>query len=365
MFCSDEIFAKKAPILITVDPISFMILNIVLAENRTGESWEDHWGFLLGQGYYPLYITKDEGLAMKAAQSAILPEVRTQSDTFHAVSHRLGSWNDRLEKAALAAIGNEYECYRLLINSKSDKTFEKRSSTYRIAQKACADAILLYDMFDFLYSCLLACFQVFDSSGKIKNTQAVISDFCTALDMIKSLGHVGINEEVKSIDGIKNDLFYFMEIAMELVSGLEAEIDTDILNLLCMAHQTQKNIVKIKNKKEVKNKLVRRVQYILKDVRELVGDESQYQLIKNKVYLKLDQIVQSSASVECINSILRPYLNTSKNQPTQELLNLFMFYHNHRRFAEGKRKNKTPYELFTGEKQEDDWLELLIKKMAA
>ena len=74
--------------------------------------------------------------------------------------------------------------------------------------------------------------------------------------------------------------------------------------------------------------------------------------------------VQSSAAVECINSILRPYLSTCKNQPTQQMLNLFMFYHNHRRFIRGERKGYTPIELLTGEKQLKDWLELVMDKVA-
>ena len=37
-----------------------------------------------------------------------------------------------------------------------------------------------------------------------------------------------------------------------------------------------------------------------------------------------------------------------------------MFYHNHRRYKSGKRKGKTPMEIFTGQKQEKDWIELLL-----
>ena len=55
-------------------------------------------------------------------------------------------------------------------------------------------------------------------------------------------------------------------------------------------------------------------------------------------YAKLDKIVQSSALVECINSIIRSYLNTTKNHVTQELLNLVMHYHNHRRYRDGVRR---------------------------
>jgi len=67
--------------------------------------------------------------------------------------------------------------------------------------------------------------------------------------------------------------------------------------------------------------------------------------------------------VECINSILRPYLNNSKNQVTQEFLNLFMFYHNHRRYHAGKRKDKTPMEILTGKEQKEDWITLLQQEV--
>jgi hypothetical protein len=82
--------------------------------------------------------------------------------------------------------------------------------------------------------------------------------------------------------------------------------------------------------------------------------------IQNAVYSKLDRIIQSSALVECINSIIRPYLNITKNHVTPELLNLIMYYHNHRRYCDGLRKGKTPMELLTGKEQVKDWIALLL-----
>jgi len=62
-----------------------------------------------------------------------------------------------------------------------------------------------------------------------------------------------------------------------------------------------------------------------------------------------------------VNSIIRPYLNSSKGQITQETLNLIMFYHNHHRYKGGKRQGKAPIELLTGEALEADWVDLLIE----
>ena len=83
--------------------------------------------------------------------------------------------------------------------------------------------------------------------------------------------------------------------------------------------------------------------------------------IKEKILKELDEIVQSSSIVECINSIVRPYINNTKAQINQELLNLIMFYHNHRRYKAGKREGKTPYEILTGKTQTKYWLDLLME----
>ena len=89
--------------------------------------------------------------------------------------------------------------------------------------------------------------------------------------------------------------------------------------------------------------------------------DNQFEPLKALVFEKLDSIVQASSLVELVNSFIRPYLNSSKGQITQETLNLIMFYHNHRRYKSGKRQGKAPIELLTGEALEADWVELLIQ----
>ena len=89
--------------------------------------------------------------------------------------------------------------------------------------------------------------------------------------------------------------------------------------------------------------------------------DNQFEPLKVLVFEKLDSIVQASSLVELVNSFIRPYLNSSKGQITQETLNLIMFYHNHRRYKSGKRQGKAPIELLTGEALEADWVALLIQ----
>ncbi|HEY5744880.1 MAG TPA: hypothetical protein VIU12_02280, partial [Chryseolinea sp.] len=89
--------------------------------------------------------------------------------------------------------------------------------------------------------------------------------------------------------------------------------------------------------------------------------DEQFDELKAMVFENLYSIVKASSLVEMINSLIRPYLNSSKGQITQETLNLIMFYHNHRRYKSGRRQGKAPIELLTGEALQGDWVDLLIQ----
>jgi len=89
--------------------------------------------------------------------------------------------------------------------------------------------------------------------------------------------------------------------------------------------------------------------------------DDRFDELKALVFEKLDSIVKASSLVEMVNSLIRPYLNSSKGQITQETLNLIMFYHNHRRYKDGRRQGKAPIELLTGETLQGDWVDLLMQ----
>ena len=141
-------------------------------------------------------------------------------------------------------------------------------------------------------------------------------------------------------------------------------VDDDSLKAYCVAWQWGKSARKAKNSKRKKGALEQE-NFCLEiaeslNQREDEEDNDRDTNIQREVYSRLDRIVQSSAIVECINSIVRPYLNTSKNQVTQEQLNLIMHYHNHRRYRDGVRKGKTPMEILTEKEQTKDWIEILF-----
>ena len=86
-------------------------------------------------------------------------------------------------------------------------------------------------------------------------------------------------------------------------------------------------------------------------------------MLRTKVFKTLDQIVQASSLVETFNSILKPFIKSARGQVSQELLNLVKFYHNHRVFKRGKRKDKAPVEILTGQRLHKHYIELLMDKI--
>lgn len=359
VFLSDEIFSKNTPILVTVDADSSAILRIELANTRSAEAWKNHWQCIEENDIFAAYLVCDEGTGLRAAKKEALPEVVRQSDTYHAIAHVLGSWVERLEKAAYGAIETEDNRFKILDSARSDKVINNRIEQFEKAQKAATEAIALYDSFQFLYNCLIEQLRLFNMNGSLRYREDAEENIKISLDLIDTLGKSSLSAAAKKVRNTLPELFNYFDVAKNIMSKLEQQgIEQNVLRALCLAWQWNRGKVKAKTTD-------RRQQCIQNENNCLeftIGHlQEEYENVKEQVYKELNKIVQSSALVECINSIIRPYLDNSKNQITQETLNLIMFYHNHRRYLAGKRKNMTPIEILTGKKQNKDWTELLFE----
>ena len=361
IYASDEIFSKTKPILITVDPVSSAILRMELADSRNAAEWKQHWDCLIENGYYAVYLVSDEGTGMKSAKKEVLADVIHQPDTFHAVSHQLGSWVNRLEQAAYKAIQKAYDCYDKLDSAVSDNVIDKRIDAYEEAEKIADQAIKLYDEFHEYYLFLINQLTVFDNDGNLRDRTEAESNIKLALDLIMTLENNKINKTINRITNLLPDLLAYFNRAATIGNELKRiGISEDVLKDFCLAWQYRKNMIKAKHKQRrnfYKNKEKKKLSHI----QQALGYN--YNAIFDIVYSKLDGIVQSSALVETINSIVRSYLNTTRNHISQNLLNLIMFYHNNRRYNGGKRKGKTPLEILTGNKQEKDWIQRLFEEV--
>lgn len=360
IFASDEIFSKGQPILVTVDPISSAILRVDLVEKRTAEAWKHHWNCIEDDGYIAIYLVCDGGTALDKAHKDSLSDVLKQPDTYHAVAHILGIHDKRLEQAAYKAIEKEYKLNEIIGANITEELLNKKIQKYEEAAAEAEKKIDEYETFHFLYISIIKELEIFDKNGELKDKEEVRQNIITALDLLEEMGNKSIIKSVEKVRRNLPDLLNYFDIAKSVKTKLSkiVSIDKDILNCLFIAWQYRKNSIKSKSPQRQKY-YTEKQEIMLEIVRDATGED--YELIKEYVFKELSTIVQSSSLVECINSILRPYLNCSKNQITQEMLNLIMFYHNHRRYTDGTRKGSTPKELLTEKKQDKDWIEILLE----
>jgi hypothetical protein len=362
VFASDELFSKSVPILITVDPCSTAILRIELADSRSGDDWKNHFKSLKANGIEAIYMVSDDGSGLRAGHAEAIGGIR-QSDTYHAVPHNLGSWCGRLETAAYAAIDYEYKTERKRQSAKSKDGQDKRLADYRQAIDLAEKAITLYDDFSYLYRCVIGELNVFDGDGNLRSRQQAEAGVISGLMLIEELKRTKLTKAVNKVRRTLPDLFHYFDIAEKIVNECRVlGIDEDSLKAYCLAWQWGKAARKAK-KSGRKKMALEQEQFCLDIATGMYQQETEGEdlAIQQKIYSRLDKIVQSSAIVENINSIIRPYLNTSKNQVTQEFLNLLMYYLNHRRYRDGVRKDKTPMEILTGKEQTKDWIASLFE----
>jgi hypothetical protein len=360
IFACDEIFAKSTPIMITVDPISTVILKIELVDKRTADAWINHWESIEINGYIPIYLVCDAGSALAKAHEEHLPDLIKQLDTYHAVAHILGVIDKRLEKAACDAIEKEYASNVIIEGANYEENkIQRLIEKYEENQKKAQELIERYDSFHYLYISILKELELFDERGQLRDRQTAEENIEACLDLLET--EVGYEKQVHKIRRFMGDLLNYFEVAEVNLEELQAkhpEISKEVLEAVCLAWQWGKKKVKAKESNRKRYCAEKEKYYYAVAAQKSSG---KFDEIKEMILKELDEIVQSSSIVECINSIVRQYINNTRSQISQELLNLIMFYHNHRRYKAGKRKGKTPYEILTGQAQTKDWLDLLIE----
>jgi len=366
VFASDEIFSSGRPLLITVDPISSAILHLELGKDRSGDSWAAHWQSLLDAGIRPILITSDGGKGLSKGRSSIkdLEQVAYQHDTFHALAHRLGDTRRVLYSQAWAAVKEEYKRERTFDSATKEVVLAARYAKYEVAVQASQRALELYDDYRIYYRYMLEQLNLFDEQGNVRRMKESQANLQQAIEALAALDYPPTNEALKTIQKLLEDgLLNFQKQAEKIVHHLNQTCSSAAqraaLKMICRAYHYQKRIRKTKVGAKKAYFKKQQIQWLLRAQacwEQTPEQNSPFEVFQKKVYAQLAQIIQSSALVETINSIVRLYLNNAKNQITQEHLNLIMFYHNHRRYVQGVRKNHTPMELLTGHQQHKDWL---------
>ncbi len=355
-YLSDEIFAIRTPILVTIDAQSTAILKIELASDRSAKTWETHFHDLGAHRFHSLGMASDRGVGLQAGYQAACQDGFWVCDQFHEFQDLLNRCH-HLERKAYGAIGKEVEAAETFANAKSEANLQKRLEQYEQARQASERAIERYDQLNLLLGMLSEALYLCSNLGRLRTVEGVRSDLTVILSLMEEINDEKLPKLLKSIRSHMNDILVPFRQVERMHTDLLELMPEQRVDALVLAWNHDHLFYQSHGKKKYDHR--RESDYWLTFCEGLLDD--QFDELKVLVFEKLDSVVKASSLVEMVNSLIRPSLNSSKGQITQETLNLIMFYHNHRRYKSGNRQGKAPIELLTGEALQGDWVDLLIQ----
>jgi hypothetical protein len=363
---SDEIYyIGHQPILVTVEVSSLCILQIKKLPTLTKEAWEDVFKALPEHGIHLDKLLMDEGRFLQAARPALSELTAYQPDTFHALSFKLGLFNRRLAKDLAEAMEAEKGREIRYFGTSTPKTADNVYQQYLQARQKTQKCKELLEQFQFLYYSMLAQMRVFKSSdGRVCEKDYATQEVQAAIDLMRPLAIKGLSEVLDKIQKILPNLFNFLETAKKGVEKMAQKIEPTALLFWARAWQRSKIAFKTKGNYDLRTLLFQKMTGDLDLLKEeYKGTQTQFDELCFSIFRDFDTYcTQSSAAVENVNAFLRPFINQTKGQITQNMLNLLMFYHNHKIFKRGKRKGYAPIEILTDKKLDKSWMLILLNK---
>lgn len=327
----DEIFQAGKPVLVGVDVYSTFVYLMKASGTRDATDWGVALLEKVDNGLNLESSVNDAATGLKKGVMDAFVGINMQSDVFHA-EHKVGLGIRNLERAAYKAIRREYDFERKWLKTcgkNRDKYYDEYLQVYGKAAKA----VEIYDKANILYGWIKESFQIGGSSYE-ERTYAMEY----ALRELGALEHRNayLNDGIKYLDEHHQGLLQFVESAykkMKIISE-QTGVSENILHLMW----------------EQKKYPVESQQYNIMEVQIGTSLMGRYEYIRKKFHEMMDKVVRASSIVECINSLIRPYLFL-KRTVNDKFLDLLQFYFNTRKYKRSRRNErigKSPLELLMG-----------------
>jgi len=266
----------------------------------------------------------------------------------------------RFERQAYAAIEAEDQRQTVWTHAKSEAVRKKKRALYKKAQAAAAAAIERYDNFCYLWHQLKSAFDLFNAAGQFKDPARSLAEVLAILELMQSLGCESLNSELATLEKALPTYWDYFYRAEKIYQTLAQTYPAEALQAVGLAWQYGRQA---KNSKSyaVQQGLQHEAQFYLAYAQAI--DPERFAQLQARVFADFDANVRSSSLIENVNSLVRPFLETSRGQVTQETLNLVAYFHNHRRFVRGQRRHYAPLEILTGEPLKTSWVDALLESV--
>lgn len=330
----DEIFQAGIPVLVGVEPHSTYIFLLEGVEQRDHTTWGVSLLEKQAQGLKLEVSVNDAGSGMTKGLREAFPDLEIQSDVFHA-EWKLSKAIRSLENRAYRAIGEEAreekQCLTALING---ETPDFLAYEHTVAESA--RQIEVYETAVILAEWIHEAFQV---GGASSEERRFMLTYCLQEFTSLRWGDNGpVKRAITYLHNHQSELLSFV-VRMERA-------------LTCLAEQEHLRVEVLMKMWEQHTYPTESLEYNLLEAGIGAVLQDRYLSIRNAFTRLLTRVVRASSMVECINSLLRPYLFLKRTvtKTFQALLQCYFNVREYRRSRRRERRGKSPFELLTGRK---------------
>lgn len=337
VFCLDEIFFRRQPVLVGVEPHSMAWLIGRKVEKRDGRTWYEAllpWDRLE-------YVNADGGtglekglwqLQVERREDAEKPDLEVGLDVFHTkkealpVIHRL--WK-KVEGLWQQAEKLDREVANRRWRGKSTRGVSRRA---RNAWKKAEAAFVRAERIEAAWQRAEAALSVFRPDGRLNNRAWAEAEIAAALEQLTGSEWAKVR---RMLDDRRTLVFLDRMHRQLQESEPNEQLREALVRLWWLRRQRS---AKCPHDRRAGLPAVHVVQAVL-----CQRIDPNWQRSYRRVVRVLHRVVRASSVVECMNSVIRMHQARHRTL-TQPLMDLKRLWWNCRPFAEGKRRHRCPYQ---------------------
>ena len=341
LLAGDEVFLHSQPILGLVHPASLYLVALHLTEKRDGTTWGCELLDLAGA----TGIISDAGRGL--ATGAALAHIACHAgDWFHPL-HAAAKVGAQYERGAYAALAEQYKREALILRTQTAKRLANHWKKYEAACVAANQAIERYDQWQQQYLQLRAWAAQFDwQTGQVcdperlqANLQELAGQFERWAEGTQATALVSLLEHQAGA------LTAVLPHLQQALQPLQEAWGQEATHVVCRLWQALQDWAFPFWRADQRHQLEQAITESLAWASQRLGER--LTTLQHLVASILAEWPRTSSSIECLNSLLRPFLNGRK-LVSQGFLDLFRFYHNTHQFVRGQRAGSSPLELAGG-----------------
>jgi hypothetical protein len=369
----DEVFSGCAPVLTGIDLESFAVVICEKAQSRNHEVWHK----MLTLFPHLKLVTSDRAKGiMKAVY--LCADVRHQFDLFH-FKRTTTKVLQRFESRAYSKIEAEYKARTKVEKSKNDLQRQIMLEIYWKLKQEALQAIETFDQMEKSIHTIYSALEIFDTDGSFQPAEKALKKLQRGANLLERTSN---DKKVENLVQQVRDprlFLYLTELNQNLLSiVLRWQKDAPAMNRAKVIkilsenwywnNQKKTRIAYRKNetkeqwqirKDNADFKLHAKQFAHLLEVRQLQMSLANFPEVFQEVNNALDRVFRSSSLVESFNSHIRLFQQVKKGFH-KDFLALVALKWNMTPFEQGKRANKSPFQILGIQSENDHWLDLLL-----